>query len=157
MDRFVSWAIGWCSGFILALSLTLLFSPKCQAQELYAIATVKSYHQDRQHHYYEKNLGVGLQLQLNEDVAFAAGEYKNSFTHKSEYYGVLYTPFHRSNWSMGGLFVEVNGYEFNSLKKFLPVAVPLVVYQKDKLIINIPFVPPFRKQGIVAVQMGWKF
>src|SRR5258708_40082255 len=69
----------------------------------------------------------------------------------------MYTPFHRDNWSMGGLLGDVTGYDPDNLKRPQWAAVPLVVYKQDGWLVNVPFVPPFRKQGIVAVQVGLKF
>src|SRR5258708_8867969 len=144
-------------GFFVGTAITIASTPKCQAQEVYGIATLKSYHEDRSHGYNEHNLGVGLQLQVHEDLAFMAGEYKNSFFHQSNYIGIMYTPFHRDNWSMGGLLGDVTGYDPDNLKRPQWAAVPLVVYKQDGWLVNVPFVPPLRKQGIVAVQVGLKF
>lgn len=137
-------ALAWCT-----------VQQKGHAGELYVVSTVKSYHQDREHHYNEKNGGIGLELHINDDVRLIVGEYKNSFYHKSEYVGVAYMPFHRWNLSAGALMLEVSGYDI-PLKKFTLVAIPAISYNNGPFEANIVVAPPIFKMGLVGVQLGWR-
>lgn len=132
-------------------------SSGCKAGELYVVSTAKSYHQDRQHGYNEKNLGIGLELHINEDMRLVAGEYKNSFYNKSKYFGAAWLPFHRWDLSAGALFLEVNGYDLIKPKKFDLIAIPAVSYNKRNLEINLVAAPPLFKMGFIGLQLGWKF
>lgn len=146
--------IGWTIGVIGTL-IGIALARHCSAGELYVVSTVKSYHQDRQHGYNEKNGGIGLELHINEDVRLIVGEYKNSFYHKSEYAGVAYMPFHRWNLSVGALVLEVSGYN-KDLKQFSLIAIPAISYNRDLFEVNIVVAPPIFKMGMVGVQVGWR-
>lgn len=160
MDKFISIFVYWL-GLVVISAMWFVIgmgieSKKCQAQEIYLVGTAKSYHQDRSHRYNEKNSGIGLELKLNEDVRLVVGEYKNSFYNKSNYVGLGYLPFHRSNWSAGFLTVAVSGYDFSDTRNFLLVAVPIVSYQQGRFIINSVIIPPIFNMGMIAVQFGWR-
>lgn len=144
----------------IACLIGLAFSiPHSNADEgkTYLVGTLKSYHEDRAHRYNEKNLGIGLEHHLTSDVRVIVGEYKNSFYNKSEYYGIAYLPFHRANVSAGALLVKVSGYDLESPKRFLPVAVPVISYEKERVILNFIIIPPFRKMGVIGFQGGFRF
>lgn len=125
--------------------------------DIYIVGTLKSYHENRKHNYNENNYGIGIQYGLSEDWRLVLGEYKNSFDNKSKYYGAMWLPFHRNAFNAGLLLVNVNGYDGDSLSKYTPVAVPVVTWEKDRFLVNVVFVPPVQKAGIIAVQVGVSF
>src|ERR1700693_6003509 len=131
--------------------LLLVFSLPAFGEELYVVGTLKSYHQDRAHHYNERNLGAGVEYHVNQDFRLVGEEYKNSFYKRSSYYGVAYLPFHRGDFSAGFLGVEVNGYEGH----YSAVAIPVVSYGRGRFLANFIIIPPLRNMGVIAVQMGW--
>ena len=149
MDKVIFALATFAFGYFVALH-------DCKAQELYTIATVKSYHQDRSAGYNEKNMGIGLELHLNSDWKTIVGEYKNSFTHKSIYYGVAWMPFHRGDVSAGLLAVNVSGY-LQPLSKYAFGAIPIVEWKLQQVLLNVVFIPPIRNEGLIACQIGWRF
>jgi hypothetical protein len=144
---------------ILFLLLICACCTPAQAQEgnLYLITTLKSLHENRDHGYNEKNLGIGIQYNLSQDLRLLAGEYKNSFFNKSNYFGIAWLPFHRDNFSAGFLIGEVSGYVFSNLSKYSFIAIPEVTWENGRYLVNIVFVPPVQKAGVVAVQIGVSF
>lgn len=155
MDKFCMGVTLGSIATLIGMILAFTFNSSCQAGELYVVSTVKSYHQDRQHGYNEKNGGIGLELHINEDVRLIVGEYRNSFYHKSEYAGVAYMPFHRWNVSVGALILEVSGYNTN-LKQFTLIAIPAMSYSNGAFEANVIVAPPIFKMGLVGLQLGWR-
>lgn len=123
------------------------------AEPIWLTTTWRSYHEDRHMGYNERNTGIGLEYQINHDWAVVAGEYRNSFAYKSNYYGFSYTPFTRGAWKAGTLVVNVSGYEPTDRNKFTPVAVPLVTWEHGYFGLNAIIIPPVKKDsGIIALQ-----
>lgn len=131
-------------------------SAKAAEGDVYAIGTIRSLHENREHGYNEKNLGVGLQYNASQDWRLVVGEYKNSFSHKSTYFGVAWLPFHRNNFNAGFLIGGVNGY-VNPLSKYSFIAIPEVTWESGRFLVNMVFVPPVQKAGVIAFQVGVTF
>ena len=150
MDK-ILFALGiiviWFYGFFLGITT-------CKAEELYAIGTLRSYHQDRAANYNEKNGGIGLEAHFEHDVKVVGGEYKNSFRNKSNYYGVAWQPLHAGDVKAGLLAVKVSGY-LEPKSKYALGAVPFVTWEYKQLLVNFVFLPPLFNQGLVAIQIGW--
>lgn len=128
------------------------------AEGLWLTAAMKSYHMDRSAHYNEKNYGIGLEYQYIKDLAFVAGEYKNSFFNKSTYYGVLYTPFSAGPFKAGVLAGEISGYILREPHRFGFVAAPMIVWEGKCYGANLLFVPPLGNgTGVFGLQLKAKF
>lgn len=148
----------WILVIALVGVMWLLGLPKARAGDLYGAVTVHSYHVDRQAKYNEKNYGVGLEYQFDRTFALAAGEYKNSFRVKSTYYGMAYTPFTEGQWKAGVLVLAINGYDMQNARRYIPVAVPLIVRESERVGWNIVFVPPVGNgTGVLGLQAKFKF
>lgn len=135
-----------------------LVSEHARADGLWLTAAVKSYHMDRTAHYNEKNYGIGLEYQFNKDIAAVAGEYKNSFYNKSTYYGVLYTPFSAGPFKAGILAGEITGYVLREPRTYGFVAAPMIVWEGERIGVNMVFVPPLGNgTGVLGLQLKAKF
>lgn len=141
-----------CSFFACA------FPGTAHAEGLWLTVTTRSYHADRHAKYNEKNSGIGLEYQFDKDIAAVAGEYKNSFSNKSTYYGVLYTPFSAGPFKAGVLAGNINGYILDEPRKYGFVAVPMIVWEGENVGANMLFVPPIGNgTGVVGFQVKLKF
>lgn len=148
----------WILAAAVILWMLSLGIPKARAGDLYGAVTLRSYHVDRAAQYNERNYGVGLEYQFNRTWALAAGEYKNSFRHKSTYYGGSYTPFTAGDWKAGVLLLAINGYDMRDHRRYIPIAVPMVAWEGERLGVNAIFVPPVGNgTGVLGLQMKVKF
>lgn len=132
----------------------LSFYGQAKAEGLWLTAAVTSYHMDRGAHYNERNYGVGGEYQFSSDFAIVAGEYKNSFFNKSKYYGVLYTPFSAGPFKAGVLAGEITGYILKDPRAPGPIVVPTIVWEGERLGVNMIFVPPIGNgTGVFGFQL----
>lgn len=145
------------AAFIVSLCACCSSEPS-RADGLWLTAAVRSYHMDRSAHYNEHNYGLGLEYQLNRDIALVAGEYKNSFYNKSTYYGVLYTPFSAGPFKAGVMAGEISGYVLQTPRKYGLIVVPTIVWEGERFGANVIFVPPLGNgTGVFGLQLKAKF
>ena len=79
--------------------------------QTYLVATITSYHFDRDKNYNESNGGLGLEHRLNERWAVSTGFFRNSFDRHTNYLFAGYTPLQVSDWRVGAVMGAVTGYE----------------------------------------------
>jgi hypothetical protein len=116
-----------------------------------------SHHFDRSKNFNENNFGIGIEYELNEDVAFAVGRYKNSIRNTSHYAAIAYTPLHLGNFSLGVAAGTVDGYYFNN-GGFIPMAMPMASYETKHFGVNAMFVPKMKDiSSVVALQFKERF
>ena len=79
--------------------------------QTYMVATITSFHFDRDKNYNESNGGLGLEHRLNERWAVSTGFFRNSFDRHTNYLFAGYTPLHFDSWRVGAVMGAVTGYE----------------------------------------------
>jgi hypothetical protein len=147
------------AGFIAGVLLAVITTPHCRADELYVVASVKSYHFDRAAHYNENNLGVGFEYHPFVDgkdtgIRIGGGEYKNSLSVHTNYIEAAYLPIKFTDWIRGGLdALIVTGYE--TITKWFPVVLPVIEVKVGNYGANIVVAP--LKKGGVALQVKYRF
>lgn len=97
-------------GYVLAFVTTPLVAMLVQAQT-YAVATITSWHFDRDKKYNENNFGLGIEQRLNQDWSISAGYFRNSFDRHTNYALASYTPLQYGDWRLGVVMGGVTGYE----------------------------------------------
>jgi hypothetical protein len=111
----------------------------------YAVATLTSYHFDRDAGYNERNFGLGLERSFG-DASVSAGYWNNSRS-KTTLYGLFgYTPWHLGPVKLGAAVGGVTGY--NCGAHVCPAGALLV--QNDWF--NLAVTPV-----AVALQVKWRF
>jgi hypothetical protein len=98
------------AGYIAAYLTIPLLAAVADAQT-YAVATITSWHFDRDKSYNEKNLGLGLEHRLSDDWSVSAGFFRNSFDRHTNYVFAGYTPLEVMGWRTGVVMGAVTGYE----------------------------------------------
>jgi len=97
-------------GYLLAFLTTPLVALIANAQT-YAVATITSWHFDRDKNYNESNFGLGIEQRLNQEWSISAGYFRNSFDRHTNYAFVGYTPVEVMGWRTGIVAGGVTGYE----------------------------------------------
>lgn len=100
--------VGWFSMLMGIAAVGML--AKALSQD-YLVATVTSWHFDREKSYNENNLGLGLERRLSDDWSVSAGFFRNSFDRHTNYVFAGYTPFEVMGWRTGLVMGGVTGYD----------------------------------------------
>lgn len=108
-------------GYLLAFLTTPLVALIANAQT-YAVATLASYHFDRDKRYREINPGLGLEHRLSDTWSVSAGFFRNSFDRHTNYVFAGYTPVEVMGWRTGVVAGAVTGYEDRASPWFTGVA-----------------------------------
>lgn len=123
---------------LISILLLLLCFP-AHAEDLYLVATVASYHFDRNAGYNEKNNGLGIEVHHNPDFRSGFGFYKNSYYRDTVYLFATFVPAQIGDVRFGGSVGIVTGY----LKHPAWVLIPTASYEYDRFGFNIGFTPSF--------------
>lgn len=140
---------------LLLLPLAVLAS-SAQAADLWFNAGGVSYHDKPGRNPY--NPGAGLELRTSDDLAFAAGVYRNSHDLPSRYVGVIYTPLKVSTpvapIYMGVQVGGVDGYPINDGKAMLAAAATAELRSRSWCIalVYVPAVEHLKNANMVALQ-----
>ena len=101
--------------------------------------------------YNQRNPGVGLQCDA-PDWLLAAGEYRNSFSRRTDYALAGWLPLHAGAWSFGAFAGPVTGYK-------TPVAGGLIARYRSAapIGINLVLTPPAMKaqSTVLGLQLTW--
>jgi len=108
-------------GYLLAFVTVPLVAMVVSAQT-YAVATITSWHFDRDKKYNESNFGLGIEQRLNQEWSISAGYFRNSFDRHTNYAFVGYTPVEVMGWRTGVVAGAVTGYEDRASPWFTGVA-----------------------------------
>jgi hypothetical protein len=79
--------------------------------QTYAVATITSWHFDRDKKYNEDNFGLGLERRLSDTWSLSAGYFRNSFDRHTNYVFAGYTPVEVYGWRTGVVMGGVSGYD----------------------------------------------
>ena len=144
-------------------ALLLAYSVFANADQLWAVGTVGSYHVEN-NGYCQFNPGVGVEYG-GEKVRFVAGTYQNSLCYNSNYVGVSYAPLKLGNWKAGAALLGVTGYKtkvdkhtgkFSDDPAFAPL--PFISYERRHWGLNILVIPPFDDfAGALGFQAKFRF
>lgn len=127
-----------------------------------------SYHPDRDNSYNERNVGAGLEYQLNHRHLIAAGIYENSYFDTTHYAFYVWNPieFHEVNLlglpvrsvrfgALAGLF---DGYRRRNDGNLAPVILPIVMIEWRYVGLNITAFPQVGDvDGGIAAQLKMRF
>jgi len=128
--------------------LALLALPGCAGNWL--VLTAASYHENRERGYNERNLGLGLEIPVHDEVRAIGGTYRNSHDRQSWYAGGQWTPLKLGGLSIGAAAITASGYEEDRLSLF---AMPMISYEARGWGINLM---PFHK-SVTGLQFKAKF
>jgi hypothetical protein len=154
------------SNVIAAVAGLLLLSfllGRCEARaeetkpQTWGVATIASYHANREVKHNERNWGLGLEHDLNDKWRFAAGGYRNSYWRDSVYVGALWLPAQSGNYKFGVLLGAVTGYD-HVVGPFAPTVLPTLMYEGKQWGANLGVMPsPARGVGVLGLQLKWRF
>lgn len=138
------------AAFLLGLSLAITVNSFAQ---VWATATVTSYHFDRSADFNEKNPGLGLEVQHGPG-RIVGGIYRNSIDRTSVYAGYAWAPQIAAGVRAGAVGGVVTGYRISPV----PLIAPVLMLEGRKAGVNFIFVPDVLKEapGMVGVQLKWR-
>ena len=144
------------SWLICAVVLALIFAPHEARADTWGVATITSHHFDRSAGHNERNFGVGIEQDVRPGLRAVVGFYDNSFNRTTIYLGVAFMPLHIGDFSFGLVGALASGY--SSDRRFLPIALPVVQYERSGWGANIGVVPGTKESpGVVGLQLKVRF
>jgi len=121
----------------------------------WAVATVRSYHHQRNKKHNEDNWGLGVERNLTRDWTAAAGFYDNSYDKRSVYAGMIWAPVHVGHFHFGLSGGIVDGYEKHPFSFFL---FPIMAVQGKNYGINLALVPSVHDSyTVIGLQLKTRF
>jgi len=130
------------------IALVLAYHKPASSQE-YAVATVRSYHLDRNKGYNEQNWGLGYERRLSDDWSIATGFYRNSFRRDTVYLFGAYTPWQMAGWHIGPLMGVATGYDKD--RPFSPWLTGVAAKDWGRFGLNVVVAPT-----AIALQVKWR-
>jgi hypothetical protein len=139
--------------------ITLLLMPSLAvAGEWWGVATLASYHVNTEKKFNQRNYGLGLEYQTG-DMAYVAGQYKNSHYRSSVYAMAVWTPLSVGVLHAGGAIGVVNGYPGINNGGLGPAAVGIVKLEMQRVGLNLVVSPAVSNNSPLtfALQVKFKF
>lgn len=139
-----------------ALLAALLFAASpALAGDFWAVATIGSYHFNRDKAYNERNFGLGVEYGMTENTRFVAGFYDNSKYKHTNYVGAVWTPINLGGFTRAGLVgMCATGYADN----VMCAPIPTITLEGRRFGANFVIAPTFKDvDGAIALQLKVKF
>lgn len=131
---------------LMIILLALLWGSRAQA-DVYAEFGGVSHHFDRDAGYRERNPGLGIRWQANDEWGVAALRYRNSLNRDSTAITARWTPIQFAGARIGVVGGVVNGYGANG-GGFVPVVVPTAAWQIGPVELGVIGWPSIEKRGV---------
>ena len=139
---------------LLILGLVI---PNLVYADTWLVASIGSYHVQRDKQYCEMNPGVGIEH--GDKWRLVAGTYHNSLCTTSNYAGASYT--FGEVWSLkfGTALLAITGYEKSKRGTEAVIApLPFVSWERKRLGANLVLIPPYDDfRGAVGLQIKVRF
>jgi len=142
-----------------AVELTPANAHTTAAKSSWVTAGWLSWHFRKSDERNEANLGVGLEIDANQQWTVTGGVYSNSFYDMSLYAGVIRQFWVKDAWRLGLMLGAVTGYRHLNDGGVYPYVFPMLQYQGQAFGVNLALVPTVDKttDGLVAVQFKVRF
>ncbi len=116
-----------------------------------------STHFNRDRNYNENNVGAGVEIQLQPDLAWIAGAFSNSVHRTTAYTGVNWQPYTLGEWKLGAAIGVMNGYPGTANGGVFFAALPIATLEGKQFGINVGFIPSVGTlDGALAVQFKFR-
>lgn len=139
------------------LFISLLMLPSLAvAGEWWGVGTLVSYHVNTGKQFNQRNYGLGLEYRSG-DMAYMAGQYKNSDYRNSVYAMAAWTPLSIGSIRAGCAIGAVNGYRGANNGGIGPAVVGIVKMEMEKAGLNLVFIPPLPEKSPFTIAMQAKF
>lgn len=116
-----------------------------------------SSHANRDKDYNENNVGLGLEYQLQPDVALMAGTFNNSVRQTTSYAAVNWLPLSLGSWKLGLVAGVMNGYPGIENGGAFLAALPMASYEGARFGVNLGLIPTVdRVDGALVVQLKFR-
>ena len=137
-----------------AAASSLGASVSASSHPVWVNAGYYSFHTDNQVGLRNANIGLGLEVRLDEAWAATAGRFMNSDSVHSNYVGAYYRPWRLAGGQVGVLGGLINGYKNALAGGWFPALVPVATWETGMLGLNVAFVPPIKNQlyGSISFQ-----
>ena len=140
-----------------SLLAAILLIPSLVYADTWLVASIGSYHVQRDRQYCELNPGVGIEH--GDRWRLVAGTYHNSLCATSNYAGVSYT--FAEVWSLkfGTALLAITGYEKSKRGTEAVIApLPFVAWEGKRLGVNVALIPPYDGfRGAIGIQAKVRF
>ena len=140
---------------ILTVFAWLMLSPYESRADTWLVATLASYHTDRDVDHCERNPGLGVEVDVAPRWRAAGGFYLNSYCKQTVYTGAVRNLANDGKWHFGVLLGGVTGYDAG----ITPVIMPVFSYEEKRWGVNIGVMPALDAKiiGIVGLQLKARF
>lgn len=116
-----------------------------------------SSHVNRNKDYNEDNVGMGLEYQLQPDVALMAGAFNNSIRHTTSYVAANWLPLSLGGWKLGAVAGVMNGYPGIAGGGAFVAALPMASYEGTHVGVNLGLIPTTDKvEGALVIQLKFR-
>lgn len=113
-----------------------------------------STHLDRDKHYNEDNVGLGLEYRLRPDMGLMAGAFHNSLRQTSSYVALHWLPLSWGSWRLGAVAGVMNGYPGMENGGPFLAALPMASYEGTRFGLNLGLIPHVdRVDGALFLQL----
>lgn len=113
-----------------------------------------SSHVNRDKGYNEDNVGMGVEYQLQPDVALMAGAFNNSLRQTTSYAAVNWLPLSLGGWKLGAVAGVMNGYPAIENGGAFLAALPMASYEGRRFGVNLGLIPTIdRVDGALFIQL----
>lgn len=114
-----------------------------------------SLHIDNQPGLRDANIGLGIEVRLDDTWAATAGRFMNSDSVHSQYLGAYYRPWRVAGGQVGVMGGLINGYPNVLHGGWFPAVAPVATWERDMVGLNVIFVPSIQNRlyGSVSFQL----
>lgn len=138
--------------FLILLLAHLFVVPTLARADTWLVATVASYHTNREVEHNERNWGLGFEQDIWQDSRLVGGFYKNSYYRQSQYLGITYMPFRLGPVRLGAMFGGVTGYD----PGVQPIVLPTISIEGKRWGANLGVAPSSTKGvGVLGLQIKY--
>jgi hypothetical protein len=125
--------------------------------DTWLVASIGSYHVQRDKQYCEMNPGVGIEH--GDKWRLVAGTYHNSLCATSNYAGVSYTAAEALGLKWGLALLAITGYEKSKRGTEAVIApLPFVAWEGKQFGVNVALIPPYDDfKGALGLQVKVRF
>lgn len=136
------------------VSAPLTLAP-ASARAVWVNAGYYSLHIDNQPGLRDANIGLGMEVRLDDTWAATAGRFMNSDSVHSHYLGAYYRPWRVAGGQVGVMGGLINGYPNAFNGGWFPALAPVATWERDMVGLNVIFVPPIQNRlyGAISFQL----
>ena len=147
-----------CTLLIGSVNTGLAHADSLDWKNAWVNAGFYTYHFEKDKQLENTNLGLGLEVPLNDTYSLTAGRFHNSDNAKSNYAGVYVMPYVVHGVKLGAVVGAFNGYPNAYDGGWFPALIPVAAMEGSQFGLNVAFVPTIANKlhGGVSFQLKYR-